>query len=52
MKKAAKKLNIQSDNGINIVIDDRLNKINVAALAPKKLAEANKHLRKMKFLPK
>jgi len=27
-------------------------KLNVKALAPKKLAEANKHLKKMKSLPK
>ena len=52
MKKLIKKSNIQSDNVIKIVVDERLNKINVETLAPKKLAEANRHLRKMKSLPK
>ena len=37
---------------INFILDERLNNINLEALAPKKLEEANFHLKKMKSIPK
>lgn len=37
---------------VTIKIDDRLSKLKLESLAPKKLEQANKHLKKMKSLPK
>jgi hypothetical protein len=37
---------------VTITIDERLGKLKPENLAPKKLEEANRHLRKMKSLPK
>jgi hypothetical protein len=37
---------------ITLTVDENLNNLKGRILAPKKLDEANKHLRKMKSLPK
>lgn len=52
MKKMLKKQKSLLDRRVNLTIDEKLSKLNVKALAPKKLAEANTHLKKMKSLPK
>lgn len=52
MKKLIKKQENVFDRKITLTVDERLNKLNVEVLAPKKLAEANRHLKKMKSLPK
>jgi hypothetical protein len=35
-----------------LTVDERLSKLDLKSLAPEKLAEANKHLNKMRSLPK
>jgi hypothetical protein len=40
------------DRKVNLTVDENLSKLNVKDLAPKKLAGANRHLKKMKSLPK
>ena len=52
MKKKAKKKVSLWDIKVNLVHDEKLDKLNPEDLAPKKLAEANKALRRMKGLPK
>ncbi|HWK03487.1 MAG TPA: hypothetical protein VNS58_07640 [Puia sp.] len=39
------------DREFNLTIDENLNKLKGKVLAPKKLEEANKHLKRMKSLP-
>jgi hypothetical protein len=51
MKKVIKKKGLFS-NKIKYIVDERLNNINLETLAPKKLEEANFHLKKMKSIPK
>lgn len=51
MKKPIKKKKNLFGGKVTLTIDERLNKIDLKALAPKKLAEANRHLKKMKSLP-
>jgi len=52
MKKLVKKQKSLLDRRVNLSVDERLSKLDMKALSPKKLAEANKHLKKMKSLPK
>ena len=52
MKKLIKKPGRTTGRKMNLTIDERLDKLNAEVLAPKKLAEANRHLKKMKSLPK
>lgn len=52
MKKLIKKQRSLFGQKVIVTVDERLNQLNVETLAPEKLAEANKHLRKMKSLPK
>jgi hypothetical protein len=52
MKKSAKKQQSVFDQKVNLTVDKRLNNLDLKALAPKKLAEANRRLKKMKSLPK
>jgi hypothetical protein len=52
MRKLIKKPGRTVGRKINLTIDERLDNLNVEALAPKKLAEANRRLKKMKSLPK
>jgi hypothetical protein len=52
MKKLIKKQKSIFDRKVTLTISEKLSKLNVEALAPKKLAEANMHLKKMKSLPK
>ena len=52
MKKLTKKPGKIVSHKINFTIDEKLNELNVEALAPKKIAEANRHLKRMKSLPK
>lgn len=52
MKKLIKKQKGLFDRKVNLTVDEKLSKLNVKALAPKKLAVANRHLKKMKSLPK
>jgi hypothetical protein len=40
------------DYKFRFIHDERLNNLDEKALAPNKLAEANKHLKKMRSLPK
>jgi hypothetical protein len=51
MKKQIKKRKSIFARKVTLTVDERLSKLNVEALAPKKLAEANLHLKKMKTLP-
>jgi hypothetical protein len=51
MKKLVKAKKGLFDLKFNITVDPRLDNLNLQAQAPKKLAEANKHLKKMR-LPK
>ncbi|HEY4063713.1 MAG TPA: hypothetical protein VGM30_17515 [Puia sp.] len=52
MKKQSKKSSNLFDREITLIIDEKLNQLKGKILAPKKLAEANKILRKVKSLPK
>lgn len=52
MKKVAKKGKSILERKVNLTPDEKLNKIDVKALAPKKLAEANRRLKKLNSLPK
>jgi hypothetical protein len=40
------------DQKINFILDERLNDVNLATVAPEKLEEANNRLSRMKSLPK
>ncbi|GGB19715.1 hypothetical protein [Puia dinghuensis] len=51
MKKTTKKKRGLFDHKVIFIVDKRLNNLNVEAMAPEKLAEANRKLSKMK-LPK
>ena len=51
MKKAVKIEDVVLGNQVTITIDEQLNKLKGKILAPKKLAQANKNLRKIKKLP-
>ena len=52
MKKPSKKHKSIFDQKVILTVDERLDNLDLKALAPKKLAEANYHLKKMKSLPK
>jgi len=52
MKKLIKVKKGLFDQKINFIHDERLDNLDLKSLAPKKLAEANKHLKKMRSLPK
>lgn len=52
MKKQPKKSTNLFDREITLTVDEKLNRLKGKILAPKKLAEANKLLRKVKSLPK
>ena len=52
MKKSTKKQKSVFDQKVILTVDKRLNNLDLKALAPKKLAEANRRLKKMKSLPK
>jgi len=52
MKKLIKKTKSIFDSKVSLTVSEKLNKLNVETLAPKKLSEANTHLKKMKSLPK
>ncbi|MDP4131426.1 MAG: hypothetical protein Q8918_16010 [Bacteroidota bacterium] len=52
MKKLAKNPGQIVSHKVTLTIDERLNELNVEALAPKKLAEANRRLKWIKSLPK
>jgi hypothetical protein len=52
MKKIEKKVTTPWGHEMTLTVDENLNKLKGKILAPKKLAEANKHLRRMKSLPK
>jgi len=52
MKKIVKAKKGLFGHKINFIVEERLSNLNLEALAPKKLAEANKHLKKMRSLPK
>ena len=52
MKKAAKNDKGFWEGGLNVVIDERLNKLKGKVWATKKLEEANKRLSRIKSLPK
>ena len=52
MKKIEKKVKTSWGHEMTLTVDEKLNKLKGKILAPKKLEEANKHLRKMKSLPK
>ena len=52
MKKIEQKTTTSWGREITLTVDENLNKLKGRILAPKKLEEANKHLRKMKSLPK
>jgi hypothetical protein len=51
MKKVKEKKGLYNQK-INFIHDERLDNLDLQAQAPKKLAEANKHLKKMRGLPK
>ncbi|MHA4812561.1 hypothetical protein ACX0G9_30995 [Flavitalea flava] len=51
MKKVEKNISFW-DRKINLIVDEKLNKLKGKILAPKKLEEANNDLSKMKCLPK
>jgi hypothetical protein len=52
MKKIEKKVTTSWGQEITLTVDENLNKLKGRILAPSKLEEANKHLRKIKSLPK
>jgi hypothetical protein len=52
MKKIEKKVTTSWGQEITLTVDEKLNKLKGRVLAPKKLEEANQHLRKIKTLPK
>ena len=52
MKQRIKKVTTSWGKEITLIVDEKLNKLKGKILAPKKLEEANKHLRRMKSLPK
>jgi len=52
MKQTVKKVTTSWGKEITLIVDENLNKLKGKVLAPKKLEEANKHLRRMKSLPK
>jgi hypothetical protein len=52
MKKVERKVKTSWGSEITLTVDENLNKLKGRILAPKKLEEANKHLKKMKSLPK
>jgi hypothetical protein len=52
MKKQSKKSPNLFDRKIILIVDEKLNQLKGKILAPKKLAEANKLLSKIKSLPK
>ena len=52
MKKIEQKITTSWGREITLTVDENLNRLKGRILAPKKLEEANKHLRKMKSLPK
>jgi len=52
MKKLIKKQKSIFDSKVTFTVSEKLNKLNVEMAAPKKLAEANRHLKKIKSLPK
>lgn len=51
MKKVERKVTTSWGKEITLTVDENLNKLKGKILAPKKLEEANKHLKRMK-LPK
>jgi hypothetical protein len=52
MKKTSQKTTNLFDREVSLTVDEKLNRLKGKVLAPKKLAEANKLLRKVKSLPK
>ena len=52
MKKMVKTHSSLFNKDVTITIDESLNKLKGKILAPKKLAQANKQLKKMKTLPR
>jgi hypothetical protein len=52
MKKTQTKVTTSWGTEVTLTVDENLNKLKGRILAPKKLEEANKHLRKIKSLPK
>ena len=52
MKKLTKKPGKIVSHKVTLSIDERLNELNVEDLAPKKLAEAKRRLKRIKSLPK
>ncbi len=52
MKKAVKIENVVFGKKVTITVDEQLNKLKGKVLAPRKLAQANKSLRKVTSLPK
>ena len=52
MKKVAKNGKSIFGRKVNLTTDEKLNKLDVKTLAPKKLAEANRRLKKLNSLPK
>jgi hypothetical protein len=52
MKKAPQKKSSLLDQKIAFVVDKKLNKLKAEELAPEKLAEANRHLKRIISLPK
>ena len=52
MKKIEKKATTSWGHEITLTVDQNLNKLKGKILAPRKLEDAIKHLKKMKSLPK
>jgi hypothetical protein len=52
MKKVPQKKQHLFDQKIVFIVDKNLNKLKAEELAPEKLAEANRHLKRIKSLPK
>ena len=52
MKKQTKKSTNLFDRKVTLVVDEKLNRLKGRVLAPKKLAEMNELLQKVKSLPK
>jgi hypothetical protein len=52
MKKRSEKSTSFFDRKVTLVVDEKLNRLKGKVLAPRKLAEANELLSKVKSLPK
>ena len=52
MKKQSRQSTSLFDRKVTLIVDEKLNRLKGRNLAPKKLAEANELLRKVKSLPK